>query len=500
MSLPTFSGKYYAGGGAYERPETVLDKSGFVKAQTISQLGNIITNTANRIFDRKNKEALEEQRRLDENYKYRQQNVDSVLNNLRKSNINNKSLYEMGMDLMNKRSDLDLRIKGESDLNKRKELIEEQNKNSVQIADYYGVVQAFKDSAQQYGVDYIENASTVNQQGGAATVGSPYNKTYISAMGALTGSVKNPEANFYHDDEGNIRVRATSDNIKKDFAIPFVDTSAFELFSHDPGRIPNLKTQILDYYRSSGILNDKNQITNDYIDINKSSYLLNDDNTLRYRVEPVNMNAIDTVTKDARQAMIASYLDDPQEAQKVYQNIFGFNDELEIGSGGQFGLFTPESEKKFAQAFDEYFLELVPRIGRTGKPEAVKLVTTTTGTSKQTPTSFAEEYYKQIDEDPAGRFTAATGREALYDNVKNTFIVEPGTDAEIIYDFNDPNVKENIYGQIFEQSANLGNNATDNAIKREFQKLFGTFQEEERQRQVDVEKFLEGRTASVGRR
>ena len=133
MSLPTFSGKYYAGGGAYERPETVLDKSGFVKAQTISQLGNIITNTANRIFDRKNKEALEEQRRLDENYKYRQQNVDSVLNNLRKTNINNKSLYEMGMVLMNKRSDLDLKIKGARDLNHRKALIEEHTKKRVKI-------------------------------------------------------------------------------------------------------------------------------------------------------------------------------------------------------------------------------------------------------------------------------------------------------------------------------------------------------------------------------
>jgi hypothetical protein len=212
------------------------------------------------------------------------------------------------------------------------------------------------------------------------------------------------------------------------------------------------------------------------------------------------MNAIDTVTKDARQAMIASYLDDPQEAQKVYQNIFGFDDELEIGSGGQFGLFTPESEKKFAQAFDEYFLELVPRIGRTGKPETVKPIAATTKTGKQKPASFALEYYQQIDEDPAGRFTAATGREALYDNVKNIFTVEPGTDAEEILDFNDPNIKESVYARIFEQSANLGNNATDNAIKREFQKLFGTFQEEERQRQVDVEKFLEGRTAPVGRR
>ena len=52
----------------------------------------------------------------------------------------------------------------------------------------------------------------------------------------------------------------------------------------------------------------------------------------------------------------------------------------------------------------------------------------------------------------------------------------------------------------FEQSADLGNTAADRAVKREFQKLFGTFQEEERQRQVDVEKFLEGRTAPVGRR
>jgi hypothetical protein len=500
MSLPTFSGKYYASGGAYERPQTVLDKSGFIKAQTISQLGNMITSATNRIFDKKNREALNQQRILDENYKYRQQNVDSVLNNLRKAGVNNKSLYEMGMDLMNKRSDLDLKIKGESDLNKRKELIEEQNKNSVQLGDFYGVVQGLRDASQQYVIDYIENASTVNQQGGAATVGSPYYKTYMNAMDALTGSVKNPEANFYHDNEGNIRVRATSDQIKKEFETGEIDTSAFELFNSDPGKIANIRLQLLNHLRSSGVINKNGEITDAYVNKDKSSYIYNDDNTLRYMATPTNIELIKTASQNAINAMIKSYLNDPDEAQKIYQNIFQDNDRLEVGSGGQFGLFTPESEAKFTNEFNNYFLDLIPEIARSGKPETVKPIAATTKTGKQKPASFALEYYQQIDEDPAGRFTAATGREALYDNVKNIFTVEPGTDAEEILDFNDPNIKESVYARIFEQSANLGNNATDNAIKREFQKLFGTFQEEERQRQVDVEKFLEGRTAPVGRR
>ena len=39
-NLPKFSGKY-ATAGAYERPQTVLDKSGFIYAKTLSDLGPV---------------------------------------------------------------------------------------------------------------------------------------------------------------------------------------------------------------------------------------------------------------------------------------------------------------------------------------------------------------------------------------------------------------------------------------------------------------------------
>jgi hypothetical protein len=68
--------------------------------------------------------------------------------------------------------------------------------------------------------------------------------------------------------------------------------------------------------------------------------------------------------------MIGSYLQDPQKAQIIYQQIFGNNEKLEIGGGSESSMFTPESERKFVAAFDQYFEALIPQT-KIGKAQAV---------------------------------------------------------------------------------------------------------------------------------
>jgi hypothetical protein len=76
------------------------------------------------------------------------------------------------------------------------------------------------------------------------------------------------------------------------------------------------------------------------------------------------------VTQNARNAMISSYLQDPKKAQIIYQQIFGNNEKLEIGGGSESSMFTPESERKFVTAFDQYFEALIPQ-SRVGKAQAI---------------------------------------------------------------------------------------------------------------------------------
>ena len=92
---------------------------------------------------------------------------------------------------------------------------------------------------------------------------------------------------------------------------------------------------------------------------------------MRYAVEGTNVAGAMATTQNARNAMIGSYLQDPQKAQIIYQQIFGNNEKLEIGGGSESSMFTPESEGKFVAAFDQYFEALIPQ-SRVGKAQAVK--------------------------------------------------------------------------------------------------------------------------------
>ena len=82
---------------------------------------------------------------------------------------------------------------------------------------------------------------------------------------------------------------------------------------------------------------------------------------MRYAVEATNIAGAMATTQNSRNAMIGSYLQSPQKAQIIYQQIFGNNEKLEIGGGSESSMFTPESERKFVAAFDQYFEALIPR-------------------------------------------------------------------------------------------------------------------------------------------
>lgn len=368
-NLPKFSGKYTTA-GAYERPQTVLDKSGFIYAKTLSDLGQGFNKALQGVFDKRNAEALQARKNEEENYKFQTQQQQQLIGQLAKAGINNDSLYKLGFDLISANSKLSLDIKQAQTQEDRTKYMNQQARVMRKLGEYQGLIAGIQDSASTYSSDVIENPSKVGQQGGVATVGTDQNKDYNLGMPALTGTTKNASSEYYLDKDMNFRIRLTSDQISKQTEKGYIDQDAGLFLSFDPLTVPNIDKEISDVLLGAKITDKNGNISQEYVDINNAKFVTNDQGTMRYAVEATNVAGAMATTQNARNAMIGSYLQDPQKAQIIYQQIFGNNEKLEIGGGSESSMFTPESERKFVAAFDQYFEALIPQT-KIGKAQAV---------------------------------------------------------------------------------------------------------------------------------
>ena len=368
-NLPKFSGKYTTA-GAYERPQTVLDKSGFIYAKTLSDLGQGFNKALQGVFDKRNAEALQARKNEEENYKFQTQQRQQLITQLAKAGINNDSLYKLGFDLISANSKLSLDIKQAQNQEDRTKYMNQQSKVMRKLGEYQGLIAGIQDSASTYSSDVIENPSKVGQQGGVATVGTDQNKDYNLGMPALTGTTKNASSEYYLDEDMNFRIRLTSDQISKQTEKGYIDQDAGLFLSFDPLTVPNIDKEISDVLLGAKITDKNGNISQEYVDINNAKFVTNDQGTMRYAVEATNVAGAMATTQNARNAMIGSYLQDPQKAQIIYQQIFGNNEKLEIGGGSESSMFTPESERKFVAAFDQYFEALIPQT-KIGKAQAI---------------------------------------------------------------------------------------------------------------------------------
>lgn len=369
-NLPKFSGKYTTA-GAYERPQTVLDKSGFIYAKTLSDLGQGFNKALQGVFDKRNAEALQARKNEEENYKFQTQQQQQLIGQLAQAGINNDSLYKLGFDLISANSKLSLDIKQAQTQEDRTKYMNQQSKVMRKLGEYQGLITGIQDSSSTYSSDVIENPSKVGNQGGVATVGTDQNKDYNLGMPALTGTTKNGSSEYYLDKDMNFRIRLTSDQISKQTEKGYIDQDAGLFLSFDPLTVPNIDKEISDTLLGAKITDKNGNISQEYVDINNAKFVTNDQGTIRYAVEGTNVAGAMATTQNARNAMIGSYLQDPQKAQIIYQQIFGNNEKLEIGGGSESSMFTPESEGKFVAAFDQYFEALIPQ-SRVGKAQAVK--------------------------------------------------------------------------------------------------------------------------------
>jgi hypothetical protein len=279
-------------------------------------------------------------------------------------------LYKLGFDLISANSKLSLDIKQAQTQEDRTKYMNQQARVMRKLSEYQGLIAGIQDSASTYSSDVLENPSKVGQQGGVATVGTDQNKDYNLGMPALTGTTKNASSEYYLDEDMNFRIRLTSDQISKQTEKGYIDQDAGLFLSFDPLTVPNIDKEISDVLLGAKITDKNGNISQEYVDINNAKFVTNDQGTMRYAVEATNVAGAMATTQNARNAMIGSYLQDPQKAQIIYQQIFGNNEKLEIGGGSESSMFTPESERKFVAAFDQYFEALIPQT-KIGKAQAV---------------------------------------------------------------------------------------------------------------------------------
>jgi hypothetical protein len=199
----------------------------------------------------------------------------------------------------------------------------------------------------------------------------------------------------------NFRIRLTSDQISKQTEKGYIDEDAGLFLSFDPLTVPNIDKEISDMLLGAKITDKNGNISQEYVDINNAKFVTNDQGTMRYAVEATNVAGAMAVTQNARNAMIGSYLQDPQKAQIIYQQIFGNNEKLEIGGGSESSMFTTESERKFVAAFDQYFEALIPQT-RIGKAQAIT-ERKATETAKEI-SELAPQVYTDIFKNPESYF------------------------------------------------------------------------------------------------
>ncbi len=276
MALPKFSGVYRSPGGAYETPQTVLDKSGFYQAKTITEAGARIAESINAVTKRENDELKQARKDIEEDWNFQQEQSEELMIQMQNAGINNKSFYDLGYNIISERSKVNGLIK-KSQKNKERSYYQGlYSELTGKLTQYRGLIGKMKDAGSTYNDDVIKDSSKAGRQGGVVLTGDSYSSTYNLGMPSLFGATRGSDAEWYEDDNGQFRVKLTSDQIKRknkeagkmvsvfnpivgnymEQVSDNIDVNALEFLDYDPQRLPMFDDEVLDIYESSKILKD----------------------------------------------------------------------------------------------------------------------------------------------------------------------------------------------------------------------------------------------------
>ena len=268
MALPQFS-RNYTRSGAYENPITPVDtQTGAIWANAIQGIGNTVVKTIDTLNAKAEAKVKETQKILDENAKFVLTENNAFIANASKAGLKNPSFVKAGMDI--------IRLKSQAyfDMKAGKEDAEERfTKYSSKLGELIELGKAGIAANESYNSDYVTNYANVNTPGGISTTSGlnpSGSMNYSLAMPVRVGGTKNPNEEWYLDDNDNIRTKYTSDQIKSayergEIKNPYIDTNPIDLFSFDAGKIDDVRTDVLNFFNQSGMVNKQGNLTDPYV-------------------------------------------------------------------------------------------------------------------------------------------------------------------------------------------------------------------------------------------
>ena len=280
-SLPRFS-RNYTRQGEYANPKTIIDQSPGIWANTISNLGNTISQNLLNARKGLSKTSQETQTYLDDNAKFIMEHYDEFSDNINNSGVRNPSLNRAGVYA--------IRMKGEAAMGMKKSTTREQQAEfskqysfwDNKLNELIALVQAGNTADQTYNEQFVEGYANANTSGGVSTVGlnNGLSQQYQLAMPVRLGGTRNPREQWFFDPDDGYKIKTmyTSDQIDKahkdgNIENPYVIADPKVLFAHESPRIDPIDKEFREFVSQTFYDKDKKPL---------EQFLMKEESTVEY--------------------------------------------------------------------------------------------------------------------------------------------------------------------------------------------------------------------------
>lgn len=365
--LPQFSRNYGSKGGAYESPVTAIDYSGKEYAKAITNIGNSVAKVINERTKRNSSAVQETQKYLDYNAKFILENYDEFSANMEKVGVNNPSLNKAGLFAIEKKAQAYMAMKSSTSKELQMEAAREYALWDGKINELTQLINAGKEANESYYADYVDGYPKVNTEGGISTTNANVglSKQYQLAMPARIGATRNPQEQWFFDENDNWKIKTaySSEQITQaykngEIKNNYVVADPKVLFAFDGGKVPNITADRNKFLEESGIFKD-GKFGDDYV--SEPELKTTENKQFEYTFRPSKFADIETTATPFITAQVNSFLKFPEKAKNIWSHVLnGYapeGAELNYANGQVGTAFDEESSKMFSEAYTAWFLD-----------------------------------------------------------------------------------------------------------------------------------------------
>ncbi len=377
--------------GAYENPITVIDnESSKIFANAISNVGKTVAGIIDQDRERRSKAKEQEREWLDWTFKYTNENLDKVYDQLQSVGVNNTEAFNAVKGLIDEKTRFGIAAKRASTIEEQNQLLSKSGMYEKGIRSFINIQKGFQENDGIFNTEFVENIDKVGKEGGVPLMGGR-NKEYNLGMSIRSGINPGKEEFYFDSEKGNWRVKYTGPEITK-AGLGEIDMDAAVFASYDPGTIPEISKNIYSLFseksesnpKGLGFLGKDGQLSQQYVNTEDIKYQYSKDGKLRTEIFPAKVGEMTAQATTFLTAQAEGLLRSGNQAQVVWQNVLSSgDDELKPGASGS-GIYEKESEEKFIKAYVEKGLQSIPKykVGKTSDAPVVKTTTTKEGAAQ----------------------------------------------------------------------------------------------------------------------